>query len=307
MKRKQENTMKMKPKNSENRRLIYKPIAILISAILIICIGFGVYFGYRLVRYENFQKNAIVDLQNQVATQQKNLQEQSNQLLVLNNRIASINAGPFQWSETGFNYLTIGNSITRHGIIEGWWNAVGMAASDADHDYFHLVMDYLETKQDHVVGGICGLAVWESLSSNRSYALPLLDPYLSGDLDLVTVQLGENVSDLTTFEKDFEDLLRYIISRAPNADIIVVGDFWESGGRDSYKKQAAENCGVVYVPLEGIKNNPEYYCGVGTVVYDANGGAHTVDREDVAAHPGDNGMQAIADLIIAAYSDMNNE
>lgn len=46
---------------------------------------------------------------------------------------------------------------------------------------------------------------------------------------------------------------------------------------------------------------------MGTVVYDANGGAHTVDREDVAAHPGDNGMQAIADLIITAYSDMNNE
>lgn len=40
--------------------------------------------------------------------------------------------------------------------------------------------------------------------------------------------------------------------------------------------------------------------GTGAVVYDAARNPHTVENADVAAHPGDIGMQAIADRIIEA-------
>ena len=65
------------------------------------------------------------------------------------------------------------------------------------------------------------------------------------------------------------------------------------------KRRASEKMMVEYVSLEGVKGNPEYYCGMGTVVYDEEGNEHLVTHDGVAVHPGDRGMQAIADRVIA--------
>ena len=64
------------------------------------------------------------------------------------------------------------------------------------------------------------------------------------------------------------------------------------------KEQAAKETNVEYVSLEGIKDNKEYYAGMGTTIYDDDGNPHQINHEGVAAHPGDRGMEAIADRII---------
>ena len=50
----------------------------------------------------------------------------------------------------------------------------------------------------------------------------------------------------------------------------------------------------------GIADNEQYYCGLGTTVYDKDGNPHTVKNEGVAMHPGDKGMELIAERIIEA-------
>lgn len=99
---------------------------------------------------------------------------------------------------------------------------------------------------------------------------------------------------------DYESLINYIKERCPNARILIIGDFWTNSNRDELKKEAAENSGVEYVSLEGIKDNSAYYAGMGTTVYDEEGNPHQIDHEGVALHPGDMGMAAIADRIISA-------
>ena len=210
---------------------------------------------------------------------------------------------PVPESETGnnddvFNYLAIGNSITRHDIASYWWNEVGMAASDEEHDYYHIVLNHLEDGYGNVSGVAYNFAVWEIQNHDRDETLSCLDPYLSPDLDLVTVQLGENVNDLTTFQEDFVSLLKYVQAKAPNARILVVGDFWIKADRDTIKESACKQAGVVFVSLEGIAGNDAYYCGTGTTVYDKDGNEHIVEHDGVARHPGDAGMKAIADRII---------
>lgn len=202
------------------------------------------------------------------------------------------------WLKDGYNYLAIGNSITKHGISSYWWNEVGMAASDADHDYFHLVLKHLEENNDNVKGVSYNFYIWETQSHDRDEALSMLDQYLSPDLDLITVQLGENVSNLSTYQNDFLSMLQYLKSKAPDAKILVIGDFWISENRDELKAAAVQEAGAEYVSLEGIANNDTYYCGLGTTVYDADGNEYTVEHEGVARHPGDEGMKAIADRII---------
>lgn len=214
-----------------------------------------------------------------------------------------------EWQSNEYNYLAIGNSITWHGIENIWWNEIGMAASDEEHDYFHLVLKYLEENNDFVKGVPYNFCEWETTSHDRAETLEYLDHYLDPELNLVTIQLGENVqlgedeNNLKSFQEDYALLINHVKEKAPNARILVIDDFWSDGLRNARKKNAAEETGVEFVSLEGITNNRDYYCGLNTIVYDKNGGEHIVDNDAVANHPGDKGMEAIASRIIEVLKD----
>ena len=62
---------------------------------------------------------------------------------------------------------------------------------------------------------------------NRSRAFDLLDILLSDKLDLVTIQLGENVTDVSCFKEDLKVPIAYVHRRVLRAKIIVIGDFWD--------------------------------------------------------------------------------
>ncbi|MBE5837170.1 SGNH/GDSL hydrolase family protein [Butyrivibrio sp.] len=127
--------------------------------------------------------------------------------------------------DEGYKYLAIGNSITIHSITSFWWNEVGMAVCDAEHDYYHLGLDYLKENNKSVKGVPYNFSVWETQSHDRDETLEYLDHYLSTELDLVTIQLAENASDLTTYQEDYVSLISYVREKAPNARILVIGDF----------------------------------------------------------------------------------
>ncbi len=103
----------------------------IVLAVVLICAVFicGVYCGYRLIRHERIQSQQIAEMQ---ATISK-----------LSLKINSLSENDVEWLEDGINYLAIGNSITLHPINSFWWNEIGMAASDAQYDYFHIVLSHL--------------------------------------------------------------------------------------------------------------------------------------------------------------------
>ena len=261
-----------------------KRIGILITVILIIvlaCAGLG---AYKFYQHEKKQSQQIADLQGKVDLLNSKMQDRSQGIV---------------WNDGEFNYLAIGNSITRHGKSSYWWNGEnGMAASDEVHDYFHLVLKHLEEKYGKVHGETAGISTWEVRGHDRDETFFLFDSYLDSGINLITIQLGENASNLTTFEKDYESMIRYLQSKCPKARILVIGDFWGKDNRDELKAEAAKNTGAEYVSLEGIKDNKEYFAGMGTTVYDEEGNAHSIDHAGVADHPGDRGMAAIAERII---------
>lgn len=211
---------------------------------------------------------------------------------------------PVVWSENNYNYLAIGNSITVHGEASYWWDDDrGMAASTDDKDYVHVVTRFLESKYKDVCCNTMSFATFETHAADREEFLILLDPYLTKEINLVTIQLGENVSDLATWGTDFESVIVYIKEKAQNAKIIVVGDFWSFDNRDELKKEAAYNQNVEYVSLDGIRDNEKYFAGIGREIKDDEGNIYIVDHDGVARHPGDEGMVAIAERIIAVLED----
>lgn len=256
------------------------------SIVLIAILIVGSILGVRVYKHEKWQSGQIHSLSAQV----RELQETNNSLDKLLRKV--------EYSDTAFNYLAIGNSITLHAPCDYWWNKIGMAATTADKDYVHLVSHHLEKTYGEVCFYAMNYSKWENQSHDRAETYETIDSYLSSKLNLITVQLSENVSDTTTFESDFEALLKYLSQKAPNAKLLVIGDFWNNGEKETAKRAATEKLGVEYISLDEIKGNPEYQCGIGTTVYDTEGHPHVVEHNGVALHPGDKGMRYIAEKII---------
>lgn len=200
--------------------------------------------------------------------------------------------------EENYNYLALGNSITWHRTCDYWCDEFGMAASSIENDYYHLVLKELKNKHDKVNSQVYNFISWETLSTDRAETLELIDIYLNNKLDLVTIQLGENVSETTTFESDFLYLIQYIQEKAPKAKVVVVGNFWKNDTVEQSKINVAKKLNIKYVDLSEIQERFEYQNKVGDIVYNTKGEEFIIDNPDVARHPNDKAMRYIAEKIL---------
>ena len=89
---------------------------------------------------------------------------------------------------------------------------------------------------------------------------------MRSDLDLISIQLSENVSNFSSFETDFEQLIQHIKDNCPKAMIIVIDDFWVSGCVSIQKKSVANKYNAAFIPLDSIKGKEEFMCGIGTSI-----------------------------------------
>ena len=258
-----------------NKKLSF--IAIFLFAIVI-----SILIGYKFIVHELNQKEHISILYQRINS--------------LSARIEKIeNADKkVDWSDKEFNYFAIGNSITLHPINSYWWSERGMAASKDDNDYVHIVARHLKAKV-HAYN----FATWEITSKDRGEFLSLLDKYLDPRIDLITIQLGENANDLSTWKNDWIDLINYIKTKNKKSKIVIIGDFWSFPKRDEGKIEAAKQCGAIFIDLSDIKDNKSYQSCMNCSVLDDEGKEHPITHSGVAAHPGDLGMKEIAMRIIS--------
>ncbi len=198
------------------------------------------------------------------------------------------------YKDDAYNYLAIGNSLT---LIPSWRR--GICSTRPDNDYFHLVVKHLESQYDTVVAYPYNMSPWER-SNDRHSCLDLIDVYLSDKLNLVTIQLGENVTDQTTYEKDLEKLIDYVRQKAPKAQIIIIGDFWDKK-KSAQRQQAAQNTHCAFVDLSEIINNKNYQSYEGQECLLPDGSTIQVSHA-AATHPGDKGMEYIANAVITAIN-----
>lgn len=212
-------------------------------------------------------------------------------------------------TEETFDYVAMGNSITCNEISDLWWGDWGMAASSEDKDYVHIVSEWLSDQSAKpVTTTVLDLKKWE-LAAQRDDMLLEYEQYFNENTDLITIQTGENITEhKNTLGSDYPNLISVLQEKAPNAQILMLGEMlWPSEDIEAAKRSACEQYGITFVDMTEFLNGYEtsYKSYIGAPVLGLDGKSYTIANEVVAAHPNDAGMACIAQQVISHIS-INN-
>ena len=192
--------------------------------------------------------------------------------------------------------LIVGNSITRHGVKEeiGWHGDFGMAASSIEKDYVHLLAADILKKEDAYIM-VHQLADWERTYTEDN-ALSLWEADRAFSPDLMIFRLGENMPALQT-DAEQEALEASLFSVVKHLSlekkkIVLTTSFWKKPRVDAAITNVANALGMPIVPL-GDLGDDEKFMAVGLF-----------EHVGVAHHPGDLGMQKIAERIFCAIENL---
>ena len=199
--------------------------------------------------------------------------------------------------DEGLKVLFIGNSITRHDVLEsiGWHNDCGMAASSPDKDYVHQTVKMLEEKYGKVQFCIAQRSDWEADFTTPNTRDYFKDAY-DFDADIAIFRLGENVrmtqfEHIEVFANALIDAMKYL-TEGRDTKLVVTDTFWRNNNINTSIDKACAEMGIESVKIGDLGDDDSMKA---TGLF-AHGG--------VAMHPGDTGMKAIADRIVAKIDEI---
>ena len=203
-----------------------------------------------------------------------------------------------------FKLVFLGNSITLHGPNQkiGWPGNWGMAASAEEKDFVHLVSRSLaRTKDATPVLIVRNIAEFERQYATYDAEAKLKDVYEFG-ADIVIMAIGENVPALgsdeakTQFAASLRKLLRGL-NTGKHPIVVVRSCFWANQAKDQVLKQTCQEVGGIFVDIGALAKDESNYAR----------SERKIAHAGVAAHPGDKGMQAIANAILGALNNQRGK
>jgi hypothetical protein len=185
----------------------------------------------------------------------------------------------------------LGNSISLHGIIDGLWSyESGMAASDLEHDYVHILLNKISMeKKCGIEYIVINIADFERNFEQFDYTR--LETVKDFCPELIIFQIGENVSTELLkikgeiFVKNYIDLINYCNGK----NTIVCLPFWPDREKINLITEVAINAETYLVDLSHL--------GSGIEPLNLAKSENKYNHAGVAAHPGDYGMNNIAKTI----------
>lgn len=191
-------------------------------------------------------------------------------------------------SGTGIRVMFVGNSMTLHGVNKdiGWDYEWGMAASSKENDYVHLLMKKIKEYDNDAVFCICQVAIWESRYKNGADVYPYFENARDFHADIIIGRFIENCPaedfDEVCFKREFDAFIKYL--NGNHGRVILTTGFWRHPGDEMIKEVAIDN-GYPLAELGDLGELDEMKA-IGLFAHPG-----------VAAHPGDRGMQAMAERI----------
>lgn len=197
------------------------------------------------------------------------------------------------------NMLIMGNSLV-FGFSHGD-ESFGMAATSGENDFsYHVIEAIKEYNADVNVNKLYS-SPFEHADTMETAQTFLTENTAawSADLDLVIIEMGDNVNTdakRTVFAQSFPLLLNNIRTQCPKARVICVGIWFNNDTVYRIMTENAIKYGCEFVDIRAIRSS-KTEGELGATVYFKDGTTTTV-TEGRATHPGNLGMELIADAII---------
>ena len=196
--------------------------------------------------------------------------------------------------EAKFKLMFIGNSITYHERKDqiGWYKDCGMAASDINHDYVHIIYREIEKKYGPTSLCVFNGGHWEKDFLNESLLDSIVGCTKDFSPDILVIRIGENfnkeyLKDENSVFLAFNSLIKRNKEHAKK--VYITSMFWEHPVLDEAILKASQENGATYIKIFDLGAQRKY------LAYDQyNNGAI------YCGHPGDLGMEAIAERILGA-------
>ncbi|WP_080237496.1 SGNH/GDSL hydrolase family protein [Spirosoma rigui] len=213
-------------------------------------------------------------------------------------RINDLTSSPSQASFTPFykRMMVIGNSIMNHGPLpaQGWFNSNGMAASAPEKDYVHLLTARLAQQYPQVTMRLVSGGDFERQFGKPDYSIDEFnEPLQQFKPDLIIVRLGENVDEGDVLSpRNFEAQYRKLLERLATytgqpVKIVCTTSVWKRTQTDIVIRRVATEKGITLVDLSSMVGQDQFFA------------FNEYKDAAIGAHPNDNGMKRIADLIWA--------
>lgn len=185
----------------------------------------------------------------------------------------------------------LGNSISSISSAPsiGWFGNWGMAASAPEKDYVHILSSRLRERYPAIELKILGND-FERNFWGFDFESEEFTKHLAFGPDLIIVRISENINDGEVANRDFEGayrkLLERLVSFSGPVKVVCTTSFWPNQSRsNAIIRKVAQEKGYPVADLNVLAGKPMYQ-------------AHEFFTNiAVGDHPGDLGMQAIADLI----------
>lgn len=200
------------------------------------------------------------------------------------------------------NVLILGNSITLGWDTNGeYGGAFGLCATSSKKDWVHYLKEELENKTSDVNITKLHDATFEQAENaeqSEAYISDNKSMWENKNLDLVLIQIGDNVNTdarRTNFAQNLNKLITSIRKTNPKARLIFISCWFNQSNIDTIKNVAdSYGCELVDISLLYKKEN------LGTIGAEVtfNNGNKTTITEQFYTHPGDKGMESIANFVL---------
>jgi hypothetical protein len=164
------------------------------------------------------------------------------------------------------NLIAIPNTINKvvffgNSLLLGF-ETFGMAASESTKDYYYLVTEWIRNIYPNAVFEKYRGNAFEGIKDPTQVTSQIQTIFLdnlSGDENLIIIQLGENAKNATATKNVFKDsvkaLLQAIRTKCPLARIAWTNTWWYDADIYSYLTAACSEYGVLFVSMQGMYGN----------------------------------------------------
>ena len=213
-------------------------------------------------------------------------------------RINDLTSAPSQATFAPFykRMMVIGNSIMTHGPLpaQGWFNNNGMAASAPEKDFVHLLTARLAQQYPQVTVRLVSGGEFERQFGKPEYSIDEFNEALQQfKPDLIIVRVGENVDEGDVLSpRNFEAQYRKLLERLATysgqpVKIVCTTSVWKRTQTDIVIRRVATEKGLALVDMSTMVGQDQFFA------------FNQYKDAAIGAHPNDNGMQRIAELIWA--------